>query len=341
MVSKKTDFKTRPAMRDVAQAAGVSVAAVSKVIRNAYGVSPAMRGRVEKAIKELGYRPSVAARAMRGQTFTIGFEIPQLGNDFFIEVMNGSIQALAGTPYQLMIVTGGNDSSAEDVLNSLMDRRPDGIVAIAPNVSTEWLNEAAKQVPMVILGRHDVSEHRDSVKNDDHLGAELVMNHLIGLGHKNIAHLTLIRGSNDSEGSSPHVIRESVYQARMKALGLEPKVYACAPFEADAFEMVKNILATKPRPTAIFAGHDTLAMGALRAIWAKKLTTKDVSVVGYDDIYLAGNPSIALTTVNQFGAEMGRIAATLLLERVSGERTISKNQLVTPELVIRNTTHKA
>lgn len=326
---------SRPAMRDVALAAGVSVPAVSKVIRNAYGVSPAMRQKVEKAIAELNYRPSVSARAMRGQTFTIGFEIPQLGNDFFTQVMQGAVSALAGTPYQLIIVTGGNDYSGEDVLNTLIDRQPDGIVAIAPNVDTDWLNSAAENIPLVILGRHDASSKFDTVTNDDQLGAEFVMTHLIELGHRDIVHLTVRHDIDAGLPISPHGIRESVYRARLQAMGIEPKVYVCDAFEPSAYEATRQILMQDPRPTAIFAGNDTLAIGALRAIGDFGLTANDISVVGYDDIYLAGNPYISLTTVNQFGVRMGELAARLLLERISGERTKSQFEKIAPELVVR------
>ena len=91
-------MRKRPSISDVALEAGVSRAAVSKVIRNAYGVSPAMRKRVETAIDKLGYRPRVAARAMRGASFTIGFEIPHIGNDFFTQIMRGRHHRLGCPP---------------------------------------------------------------------------------------------------------------------------------------------------------------------------------------------------------------------------------------------------
>jgi LacI family transcriptional regulator len=334
--------KGRPAMKDVAKAAGVSVAAVSKVIRNAYGVSPRMKAKVESAIAELGYRPSLAARALRGNTFTIGFEIPQLGNDFFNQVMEGAVAAFSGTPYQLIIVTGGNDYSGEDALNSLIDRQPDGIVAIAPHVPSEWLRNAARQVPMVVLGRHDEAPEWDNVKNDDSMGANAVMSHLLELGHKNILHLTVAGTNALSKDESPHDIRLKVYSETMLKAGLIPRVVMVESSEEAAYATAKNLLSDDTlRPTAVFAGHDTLAMGVLRAIGELGLTTKQVSVAGYDDIYLAGNPFISLTTVNQFGVRMGHLAAKLLMERISGNRTQSKIEVVIPELVVRNSTQPA
>ncbi len=338
--SKLQRTQARPAMKDVAKLAGVSVAAVSKVIRNAYGVSPNMKAKVETAISELGYRPSLAARALRGSTFTIGFEIPQLGNDFFNQVMDGAVEAFEGTPYQLIIVTGGNAYSGEEALNSLIDRQPDGVVAIAPNVPADWLENAARKVPMVVLGRHDTSLEWDVVRNDDHLGANLVMSHLFELGHKRIAHLTVPRNDAKVQDESPHAIRENIYRTRMLAEGLVPEVHQTGSSEESAHDAALAILNQNIVPTAIFAGHDTLAMGVLRAIGERGLTSQHISVAGYDDIYLAGNPFISLTTVNQYGARMGHLAAQLLMERISGKRQISKTELVVPELVVRNSTQK-
>ena len=108
--------KKRPSISDVALEAGVSKAAVSKVIRNAYGVSPAMRERVETAIERLEYRPLHAARVMRGASFTIGFEVPHLGNDFFTQITEGAASKLAGSGYQLIIAPGLGYLSGTKVL---------------------------------------------------------------------------------------------------------------------------------------------------------------------------------------------------------------------------------
>ena len=127
--------------------AGVSRAAVSKVIRNAYGVSPAMRKRVEAAIEELGYRPRVAARAMRGASFTIGFEIPSMGNDFFRQVVEGAATSLAASGYQLIIAPGLGYLSGTSVLDALVDRQVDGIIATSDGVSRGLAGTAGRVRP--------------------------------------------------------------------------------------------------------------------------------------------------------------------------------------------------
>lgn len=322
----------RPSISDVALEAGVSRAAVSKVIRNAYGVSPAMRKRVETAIDKLGYRPRVAARAMRGASFTIGFEIPHLGNDFFTEVMEGATTRLAASRYQLMVAPGLGYLSGTSVLNALVDRQVDGIIAISSTVTVDWLEQLAKHVPLVVLGRHDRSGEYDTVTDDDFAGVDLVMDHLLRLGHQRIAHLTL-RPPTDL---APHAIRLTTYRNRMEQAGREPQVVYSQTSEQDAYEVARTLLEGSNPPTAVFAGHDTLAIGVLRAIADLGLDAEDVSVVGYDNIILAGHPLISLTTVDQFGVEMGMAATELLLERIRDGRRSSKHHQFDPQLRIRN-----
>jgi LacI family transcriptional regulator len=324
--------RKRPSISDVALKAGVSRAAVSKVIRNAYGVSPAMRKRVETAIDTMGYRPRVAARAMRGASFTIGFEIPHTGNDFFTQVMAGATTGLAASRYQLIVAPGLGYLSGTSVLDALVDRQVDGIIAVSSKVTADWLEQLAKHVPVMALGRHDRSEEYDSVTNDDFAGVDLVMDHLLGLGHQRIAHLT-IRPPTDL---APHAIRLTAYRSRMEQAGLQPQVVYSQASEQDAHQAARTLLEGSNPPTAIFAGHDTLAIGVLRAIAELGLDAEDVSVVGYDNISLAGHPLISLTTVDQFGVEMGAAAIQLLMERIRDGRSSPRHHQLDPQLRIRN-----
>jgi LacI family transcriptional regulator len=327
-------------MDDVAARAGVSKAAVSKVIRNAYGVSPAMRERVEAAILDLGYRPHVAARSMRGSSYTIGFEIPQLDNDFFTHVMQGAADALTGSGYQLIIAPGVGGISGTQVLDALVDRRVDGIVAISPEVTPERLEQIGLEVPLVLLGRHDSSVNYDTLTNDDRMGTQLVMDHLLGLGHWAIAHTTLSLFAGVPQRLLPHDIRRRGYEAAMEAQGLTPRIAITEPFEPDAYRVTSELLSGPDRPTAIFAGNDTLAVGALRAR-ADLCLDGEVSIVGYDNIDLAAHPVISLTTVDQFAFASGSRAIRLLLERIQRTRTESVHEMVQPVLRVRGSSRPA
>ncbi|HEY5842764.1 MAG TPA: LacI family DNA-binding transcriptional regulator [Mycobacterium sp.] len=324
--------KKRPAISDVALEAGVSKAAVSKVIRNAYGVSPAMRQKVEEAIDRLAYRPRVAARVMRGASFTVGFEVPHLGNDFFTQVTEGAASTLAGSGYQMIIAPGLGYLSGTSVLDALVDRQVDGIIAISSDVDADWLERLAANVPVVLLGRHDQSQEYDTVTDDDVAGVDMVMDHLFQLGHQRIVHLT----NRPPTDMAPQAFRLEAYRRRMDEAGLEPHVVFTPASEHDAYDTARTLLEAHDPATAIFAGNDTLAIGALRAIADLGRTADDVSVVGYDNIDLAAHPLISLTSVDQFGVQMGKTAIDLLMERIRDGRSDPKHHRIDPELRIRN-----
>jgi DNA-binding LacI/PurR family transcriptional regulator len=179
-------------IEDVARAAGVSRAAVSKVIRDAYGVSGEMKAKVEATIEELGYRPRVSARAMRGATYTFGIEIPTIKNPFFTKIISGAASALEGTRYQLIIAPAGPHANrGPQAIQVLADRQVDGILAVSTAVDPAWLEELSQGIPLVMLGRHDDSQNYDTLVNDDVEGARLAVQHLYDLGHRDIVHLTI------------------------------------------------------------------------------------------------------------------------------------------------------
>jgi len=331
----------RPAtIEDVARIAGVSRAAVSKVIRNAYGVSPGMRERVSAAIDELDYRPSVAARAMRGSSFTLGIETPGSANHFFAKILDGAAAALVGTRYQL-IIAPAEDGQREGyrALEALVDRQVDGLVAVSPLIASEWLERLATRIPVVMLGRHDDSVAYDTVVGDDELGARLATEHLFELGHTRIAHLTRSEFVTIPSLGGPHGVRLAVYNSIMHERGLEPWVCRTGPTNHDAYESAIELLNRPDRPSAVFAAHDQIALGVLKAMAELGLTPDDVSVVGYDDVEIASHPGIGLTTVNQSGTYMGATAVEMLIERIDG-RTEVRRVVTTPRLVARTSSRR-
>ncbi|BEL02891.1 LacI family DNA-binding transcriptional regulator [Actinoplanes sichuanensis] len=321
---------------DVATAAGVSRAAVSKVIRNAYGVSPGMRRRVEAAIEELGYRPSVAARALRGSSYRLGLEIPYVSARFMSQIVEGATRAVADTPYQVVLAPA--DGPEYSTLESLADGLVDGIIAVSPRVDPPWLEELARRVPIVMLGRHDDPQGYDTVVGDDAAGAGAVMEHLFALGHRRIAHLTEPEAVNVATPVTPHVVRVAEYRARMAAAGLEPIIEVARWEDGDTGvrEATARLLARPSPPTAIFAGHDDIALIVLAGVAAAG-RLGEVSVAGYDNTDIAQHPLIDLTSVDQQGAEMGAQAATMLLERLRG-RTERRQHMVSTRLQVRGST---
>jgi LacI family transcriptional regulator len=327
---------------DVARHAQVSTTAVSKVLRNAYGASPAMRAKVQQAIAELGYRPSAAARGLRGQTYTIGVMLPELRNLFFADILDGITAQLGGTEYQVLLAPGCNGEKEEArVIDAMIDRSMDGLVLIAPISSKKRLTEVARRVPTVVVGRHGASPAYDTVTDDDVAGAALVVDHLADLGHRRIAHIEHHETDRVRLAEMPNAQRAEGYQDAMRRRGLEAGIdIASTSYTHEGGYLGARQLLTRPQlPTAIFAGADVVALGALEAIAEAGLTVPgDISVAGYDNSALAAFGPISLTSVDQDGRQMGANAARLLVDRITDRERRTVQIKLSPSLVVRRTT---
>jgi LacI family transcriptional regulator len=331
----------RATITDVAAHAQVSVTAVSKVMRNAYGVSPAMRAKVTAAIDELGYRPRAGARGMRGQTFTIGLMLPDIRNPFFPEIIDGFVERLGDTPYEVLLGTSfcGEDAEAR-VTDAMIDRGMDGIVLIAPTVSQVDLDRTARSVPIVVIGRHARSVAHDTVVDDDRTGAALVVNHLADLGHRRIAHIAHRQEDAVRAAGMPNAIRAQGYEQAMRDRGLgdEIDIVSTSYTEEGGYLGAQQLLDRNRPPTAIFAGADIAAMGVLQAIAEAGLSVPgDISVVGYDNTTYAALGPISLTSVDQAGRQIGADAARVLLERIADRQKPSVAITTSPTLIARRT----
>lgn len=327
---------------DVARHAQVSTTAVSKVLRNAYGASPAMRTKVQQAIDELGYRPSAAARAMRGRTYTIGVMFPDIRNPFFADILDGLAGRLRDTGYQVLHGTGCNDEATEaHVTEAMADRGMDGLVLVAPISPRGHLEHIARLVPTVVVGRHGHSTAYDTVTDDDHAGAHLVVGHLAGLGHRRIAHIEHHETDRDRLIEMPNAIRADGYRQAMQRHGLAGEIMVASTTytQEGGYLGARQLLERPERPTAIFAGADIVAMGALEAIAEAGLTVPgDISVAGYDNTTFASFSPISLTSVDQAGRQIGGNAARLLLERFADRHAPTSQIKLSPRLVPRRST---
>ncbi|GIH02300.1 LacI family transcriptional regulator [Rhizocola hellebori] len=327
---------------DVARHAEVSTTAVSKVLNNAYGASPAMQAKVRKAIAELGYRPHAAARGMRGQTYTIGVMLPDIRNPFFPDILDGMEEFLEGTNYQVLHGAGCNGEAAEArVTEAMIDRSMDGLVLIAPISSRSHLEHVARTVPTVVIGRHGQSAFYDTVADDDLTGAALIVDHLAGLGHRRIAHIEHLETDPARIAEMPNAIRAEGYRRAMLANDLadEINIVSTTYTQAGGYRGAQQLLARGQRPTAIFAGADIVAMGVLEALAEAGLSVPgDISVAGYDNTTFASFGPISLTTVDQAGHQIGVNAARLLLDRIAERNKPSAQIKLSPTLVVRRST---
>lgn len=332
----------RATLHDVAHAAGVSVSAVSKVVRGAYGVSPDMQARVTAAIEELGYRPDYGARAMRGRSYTVGVVLVELTSPFQTEVAQGISDELEATPYQDVIVTAGTSPERQErSIEALLDRRVDGLVLVAPWLDVAWLEEVAKIVPMVTVALHGSPKNFDTVVDDDRLGARLMVDHLVAAGHRRIVHTSMPPAGSGGSFVLSHTARREGFEQAMRDHGLEPDVIETWYSEEGGHRAAQRALDRDHPPTSIFAGADIAALGVLRAAEERDLQVpEDLTVVGYDNIYISTINRVSLTTVDQSGHLTGATSVQFLLERING-RTEPKQSVVSPKLVIRGTSGPA
>jgi DNA-binding LacI/PurR family transcriptional regulator len=328
----------RVTIRTVAEDAGVSVAAVSKVLRDAYGVSDSLRARVRASMEKLGYRPHAAARGMRGQTYTLGFLIPDLRNPFFSDIMAGVNAALERTQYQMLLgVSHLAEPNEKALIDNMIDRQMDGIVVIGPRMPASEIREFAARVPTVLIAYHpDKDENFDTVNNDDRYGAELVVQHLVAAGYKQIAYLSQrMHGANLE--AMVTVKRAAGYEAAMKAAGLGKhiRVVEAVQTSRETQAEARHLLLSRNRPEAIFCWTDFIALEVLSV--ARELGLKvpgDLAIVGYDNTSYCDLAQNALTSIDQSGQVLGLQAARLLVERIGG-RTTAEHFVVTPRLVSR------
>ncbi|XVV10135.1 LacI family DNA-binding transcriptional regulator [Actinoplanes sp. CA-131856] len=328
----------RTTIQDVAAAAGVSVSAVSKVLRGAYGVSPQMRARVTEAIGRLGYRPHTGARAMRGRTYTVGVVLVELTSPFQTEVAKGISDALEATSYQDILVTAGaTPERQKSRIEALLDRRVDGLALIAPWIEVAWIEKIAETVPVVAVALHGTPRHFDTVVDDERLGAQLMVDHLVALGHRRIAHTSMPRAAFEDAFVLSHTARRQGYEQAMRGHGLTPDVIETWLSEEGGHQAALQALDRAQPPTAIFAGADIAALGVLRAAEERGLRVpEDMSVAGYDNIYTSTINRVSLTTVDQSGHSTGAESVRLLLERIEG-RAEPSQFVVSPHLAIRRT----
>jgi len=326
----------RPTIIDVAAKAGVSKSMVSLVMRGANVVSDEKRRLVLEAAAELGYRPNAAARSLvRQRTNLIGVVLSDLHNPFFTEVIDGIEAEAEARGYRLIISTASRLASIERrALDTLLELRVDGLILASPMLALDAISAASREVPVVLVARPSSSDMVDSVSNDDPTGAALVVQHLVELGHRRIAHV-------DGGGGAGAAERRAGYERAMeeRGLGAHIRVAAGTYTEDGGRTGVSALLDRGERPTAIFVANDLAAIGALSALAERGIRVpEDMSVVGYDNTSLAALRHVDLTTVDQPRPDMGRTAVALVMERLAQQRTVARHLLIPPRLVVRRTT---
>jgi LacI family transcriptional regulator len=335
MSPKDTAPEARVTIRTVAADAGVSVAAVSKVLRNAYGVSEALRARVNASIEKLGYRPSKAAQGLRGRSTAIGVLLVEVGNPFLPSIIDGIQDALAPSHWQAMIGVGRSQTHLEtELIESMIDHGMAGLILVAPMLPSVVVSRYAQRLPIVLVAYHDPSSALfDTVNGDDHLGAIIATEALLERGHRDIGFLA--HQSNGERWAHVQTQRELGYRRAMAAAGLEPRVFdLTAPSEGRPGE-IRAFLERPDRPRAVFCWSDLDALplrGLAHQVGLR--VPEDLAIVGYDNSPMCASPLVNLASIDQSGRELGASAAQALLSRLAGRRDPLRI-LVEPRLVVR------
>jgi DNA-binding LacI/PurR family transcriptional regulator len=321
-------------MEEVAREAEVSRALVSLVMRDSPKVSEKRRTRVLAAAHRLGYRPNAMARGLASRrTRTIGVLLNDLRNPFFAEMMDGIVEAADELDYRLLIGTGRREAAGERrAVDAFFEHRADGLLLVSPRLPLSEILAIGRSAPTVAVARPLRDAHVDSVTNDDVAGAKLAVRHLSELGHRRIAHVDGGRGAGAAA-------RRRGYIREMERLGLEPHVVPGEFTDAAGVRAAERLLDGDPLPTAVFAANDLVAAGALDRFEDSGLRVpRDISIIGYDNTFLAALHHMSLTTIDQPRPEIGRLALMTLVERIDGLRTDAVHHRVEPSLVVRGTT---
>jgi DNA-binding LacI/PurR family transcriptional regulator len=324
-------------MADVARLAGVSHQTVSRVVNGQDNLRPETRERVEQAIRQLGYRPNSAARALvTKRSATIGV-IGSKSGYWGPSTVHRTIQA-AGKQAGYFVSSVNLQSLARaelsDAINHLRDQRVEGIVLIAAHDEAVELANAQEVhgLPVVVV-EGDQAKARWAVGVDQVAGAELAVRHLVDLGHTAIVHLAGPPGWAEARG------RFQGWQRGMYAAGLRPTSPVVGDWSAASGYAAGLAIAAQHDATAVVCANDQMALGLLRALSeAGRRVPDDVSVVGFDDIPEAAYLIPPLTTVRQDFAAVGRRAIEILQAAIRPEAGAVPDHLIRPELVVRAST---
>jgi LacI family transcriptional regulator len=343
-MANRTSERRRPGrratIRDVADAAGVSVATVSRVINQRPDVAPETRDAVLRHVRAHNFTTNRSARALSvGRTGYVGFTMPYVRADYFAAILAGAVEAAFERGMRLVLCATLHQHDREvSLLETLKDGATDGAIILLPEETNEELEALqASGYPFVVADpRVSLSEGIPAVSAAHRAGAKAATDHLLALGHRRIAHISGPRTWAATEE------RIEGYHAALAAAGVLPsaELLAEGDFEIPAgYTAACRLLDLPERPTAVFASNDNMAVGVLRAARERGLSVPgDLSVVGFDDAEVAQSVTPALTTVRQPLGELGRTAISVLQRLVDGQRVEALRVELGTRLVVREST---
>ena len=323
-------------IQDVAREAGVSRQTVSRAINDRAEISPETRSRILAVVERMGYRPSSIARGLATQrTRTIGLVMPDVANPFFAEVARGAEQAAYAEGYTVFLCnTDENPDRELAILNLLEEQRVDGVVLCSSRLDEKTLRATLAHHPTVVLVNRLLEDSEvGTVLLEDKLGAQMLTQHLIDTGHKNIGFLSGPAASTSGRQRAAGYFAALASAALPHAPGW---IRPCAPTVDGGHKATIVLLAQHPELTALVGYNDLVAIGALQACAdLGRAVPAGLAIAGFDDIPLAALVTPPLTTCRVPRYEVGAQAMRLLLDRVNGCTDECEAVFLPPQLIIR------
>jgi LacI family transcriptional regulator len=332
----KEIFMQTRTLHDVAKAAKVSPSTVSRILNGTAVVSVEKRKSVEDAIARLGYRPNFMAQALaKGRSMMVGVVTQSISSPFYGETFVGIEQGLAESGYHPMFISAHWQIDDErEAIEMLTARRADGLIVLGGNLEDGFLSRVAHTLPLVTVGRLIHGLEHQSVQINQEAGAVLGMRHLLELGHRRIAHIT---GPGFHRDANERLLG---YQKALAEAGIafDPNLVVEGTYqERGGLLATEQLLSRNTNFSAIFCANDQTAFGARLALHRRGIRVpEDMSLIGFDDLFVSSYTTPPLTTVRQPSEEMGMAAAKLILGLLEQrpQQPISLN----PSLVLREST---
>jgi len=330
----------KPSIKDIARLAKVSHPTVSRALQNSPLVNQKTAENIRKIAREAGYRPSAVARGLvTRRTRTIGMVVTTIADPFTSEVVSGIEQAASDNGYCVFLADSlANPEREKKVVQAFAEQRVDGIIVTSSRVGALHLPLLTEMmVPIVLVNDQHPGSVAHSVLIQNEEGTRMLTEHLIGLGHRRIAFI------GDENGYQSDTERMGGYLKALEQAGIarDNALIAHGNGKPEAALCAMNaLLDLSAPPTAVCCYNDMTALGALHAIHARGLRVpEDLSVVGFDDLFLASYTNPPLTTIRQPMRRMGQLAMESLVKLMNGQESVAQIH-IPAEMIVRASTAK-
>jgi DNA-binding LacI/PurR family transcriptional regulator len=324
-------------IKDIARAAQVSHSTVSRALRDSPLVNPETSALIHRIAREKGYMVSAVGRSLvNRRTNTIGVVVTTIADPFAGEVLSGIEEFFLPREYSVILAACHSDPDRElRAVHSFHQRRVDGILVLASRVGAMYIPMLSEmRVPIVLINSHHPGEFVHSVRIDELHGSRTAVSHLIGLGHRRIGYI------GDRLGFQSDTERCAGYRRTLEeaGFGFDPALIAYGDGSPESGRTAMHQLLSLPEPpSAVFCYNDRECLGAMRAVRETGLRIpQDVSVCGFDDLFLSCYTDPPLTTIRQPKREMGLMAGEMLYQLLAGEKP--ESQITKGTLIVREST---